>query len=163
MDYKILKLKPNIELPCDYDEESESTGKINCKDLLASKLNLNVELTEPIGLVVVNKYYVARPDLIAFAVYGDPSYADFICKFNGISNPFELNEGMTLILLSKGDINAIYGRTGENACELLKSDSSIQKKVSKYTKKKTDARSPSAAVVGDTNYVIDKSLGLVFY
>ena len=44
MDYKILKLKPNIELPCDYDEESESTGKINCKDLLASKLNLNVEL-----------------------------------------------------------------------------------------------------------------------
>ena len=70
---------------------------------------------------------------------------------------------MVLILLSKGDINTIYGNSGENASELLESDSSIQKKVSKYTKKKTDARSPSAAVVGDTNYVIDKSLGLVFY
>ena len=61
------------------------------------------------------------------------------------------------------DINNIFSKTGEGACELIESDSSIKKKVSKYTKKKTDARSPSMAVVGDTNYIIDKSTGLVFY
>ena len=163
MNYKTLELKPIINLPCNYDEEAKGTGKVKCKDLLAAPLNADIEIKESMEIVIVNKYYVARPDLVAFAVYGDPAYADFICKFNGISNPFELNEGMVLLLLSKGDINAVYGKSGENASELLESDSSIQKKVNTYTKKKTDARSPSAAVIGDTNYVIDKSLGLVFY
>ena len=114
-------------------------------------------------IVVVNKYYVARPDLISLAVYGTDIYGDFICKFNGISNPFELNEDMVLYMPSRYDIDNIFSKSGEGASELLESDSSIKKKVSTYTKKKTDARSPSMAVVGDTNYIIDKSNCLVFY
>ena len=163
MDYKTLKLKPITEIPCDYDEEAKYTGKVKCKDLLASPLNAKVEIKNSMEVIVVNKYYVARPDLISLAVYGTDEYGDFICKFNGISNPFELNEDMVLYMPSPYDIESIFLKSGEGACELIESDSSIKKKVSKYTKKKTDARSPSMAVVGDTNYVIDKSIGLVFY
>ena len=46
----------------------------------------------------VTKDYIARPDLISNDAYGDTMYADVICKLNGISNPFELNENMALIL-----------------------------------------------------------------
>ena len=163
MDYKTLSLKPITTIPCNYDEEAERTGKVRCKDLLASPLNGNIEIKDSMEIVVVNEYYVARPDLISLAMYGTDQYADCICKFNGISNPFELNEDMVLYIPSLSDINNIFSKTGEGACELIEIDSSIKKKVSKYTKKKTDARSPSMAVVGDTNYIIDKSTGLVFY
>lgn len=163
MKYKTLELKPIIDLPCDYDEEAERTGKVKCKDLLAAPLNADIEIKESMQMVVVNKYYVARPDLISLAVYGTDIYGDFICKFNGISNPFELNEDMVLYMPSRYDIDNIFSKSGEGASELLDKDSSIKKKVSTYTKKKTDARSPSMAVVGDTNYIIDKSNCLVFY
>ena len=163
MDYKTLRLKPITEIPCNYDEEAERTGKVKCNDLLASPLNASVEIKDSMEIVVVNKYYIARPDLISLAVYGSDEYGDFICKFNGISNPFELNEDMILYIPSISDINNILSKSGEGACELIKSDSSIKRKVNIYTKKKTDARSPSMAVVGDVNYVIDKSNGLVFY
>ena len=37
--------------------------------------------------------YVMRPDLISQAVYNNTLYAEYILKYNGISNPFSLNEG----------------------------------------------------------------------
>ena len=48
--------------------------------------------------LLVNEYYIARPDLISLAVYGEDRYADIICKVNGISNPFELNEGQIIFI-----------------------------------------------------------------
>ncbi len=125
MNYNILNIKPVTELPCNYDEEAEGTGTVKCKDLLASPLNATVEIKDSMEAVVVNKYYVARPDLISLAVYGTDEYGDFICKFNGISNPFELNEDMVLHIPSKSDIDNIFSKSGEGACELIESDSSI--------------------------------------
>ena len=47
---------------------------------------------------VVSKEYIARPDLVSLAFYKTDEYADIICKVNGISNPFELNENMVLLI-----------------------------------------------------------------
>lgn len=163
MNYTTLYVKPITEIPCDYDEEANGTGKVRCKDLLASPIDTTIETNDSAETLVVNKYYIARPDLISLAVYGSDDYGDFICKFNGISNPFELNEGMILQIPSKADIDNIFSKSLEGACELIESDSSIKKKANIYTKKLTDARSPSMAVIGDTNYIIDKSINLVFY
>ena len=88
LDYNILKIKPIISLPCDYDEESKSTGTVRCLDLLAAPVNSDAKMSYQNDVIIVNEYYVARPDLISLAVYGDDKYADIICKFNGISNPF---------------------------------------------------------------------------
>ena len=38
-----------------------------------------------------------------------------------------------------------------------------QNKVDFNQKKKNERRSPSEQVIGDKNYIIDRSLGLVFY
>lgn len=51
-------------------------------------------------VILVTKEYIARPDLVSYVSYGTDSYADIICKINGISNPFELNEGMCLFIPS---------------------------------------------------------------
>ena len=85
LDYKILNKKPIV-----------TRNGVKFQDLAVQTIDPNVEISG--SFLVVNKYYVARPDLISLAVYGDDKYADILCKINGISNPFELNENDVIIL-----------------------------------------------------------------
>lgn len=117
--------------------------------------------------VVVKEDYIARPDLISQAVYGTDKYADLICKLNGISNPFELNEDMVLLLPGRDKIDSMAVNTGQ-ACETIESDNTAQTEniaSSDRDNRKllNEKRSPNEATVNDVNYVIRKDLGLVFY
>ena len=84
LDYKLLERKQVIH-----------KGTDQYIDLLSKTFDESV-YSNAIPLIV-NKYYVARPDLISLALYGDDKYADIICKINGISNPFEINEDDVII------------------------------------------------------------------
>ena len=85
LNYRTLEYKPEIV-----------KNDVRYLDLLQQTMNFDMPVNaQPL---IVNKYYVARPDLIALAVYGDDRYGDTICKLNGISNPFELNENMLIFL-----------------------------------------------------------------
>lgn len=66
------------------------------KDLLDTSFEIPVNYTTTVTQVTAD--YIARPDLLAHDIYGDEMYADILCKVNGISNPFELNEGMYLLI-----------------------------------------------------------------
>ena len=46
----------------------------------------------------VPKEYRMRPDLISKSVYNDSAYAEFILKYNGISNPFSIDEGDVILI-----------------------------------------------------------------
>ena len=69
-------------------------------------MNYTFEIPESYtyNIFEVTKEYIARPDLISLDAYGDGMFTDIICKLNGVSNPFELNEGMKLIIPSPEDI-----------------------------------------------------------
>jgi len=154
LDYDILKNKPSIEI----DNE-------NVKDLLYKTLNFIDDGTYRGKFIQVNEYYVARPDLISLAMYGEDRYADIICKLNGISNPFELNEKTVLFIPSLEYINSILDRTSSQKTTNKIEDTNsiaINRKIGAQ-KQKNEKRSPSQQLVGDTNYIIDKSLGVVFY
>lgn len=144
LDYRILNQKPLITK----DNETYM-------DLLSKTFVFNENMK--IKLIEVEEYYIGRPDLISLAVYGTDAFADIICKVNGISNPFELNEGDILIIPSIEEINnaTTNGITSEFADSIVKSDDN-RKKIS-------NRRSPNELVYGDYNYIIDHSLGLVFY
>lgn len=116
------------------------------------------------GILVVNKYYVARPDLISLAIYGSDQYADIICKLNGISNPFELNEN-DIIYYPNVEYLSECCKYQPNSSDFIKSEEDEIKSTKKilYQKKKTEPRSPNEQIEGQKNYIIDKSLGLVFY
>lgn len=131
-------------------------------DLLTKVVDPDYEITGG-TVVVVNEYYIGRPDLISLAVYGTDQYADVICKVNGISNPFELNEDMILYCPSLGNINELFkwGATQAPCEKADDTDSIVEKK--NNAKLKSDYRSPADATVDNTNYIINKTLGLVFY
>lgn len=110
------------------------------------------------NVVSVEKDYIARPDLISLDAYGDSSYADILCKINGISNPFELNEGMVLIVPSPENISDfIYLSDDEDEPEYNSNNTT------NHSKQKNDKRSPNEAVVGDKRFKIDKGSKIIIY
>lgn len=160
LNFRILENKAYTSLPCDYDEEARE-GKVSCVDLLSSTIN-SID-TSNMNIVVVNKYYVARPDLISLAVYGEDKYADILCKLNGISNPFELNEDMIIYTPNLTEIDRLFNNTKTGPCELIDSTTTIARKPNPAQKNKQDVRTPSTPLKGDTNYIIDRRNGLVWY
>lgn len=140
--------------------------KINneeCIDLLAKTANVDKLEIHPISMCIVNEYYVARPDLISLAFYGSDEYGDVICKVNGISNPFELNDGMILEIPSLEDIHTLYEKRERSSSELIETNSTISKKTNIYQKLFTETRSPAQQTVGYKSFIVNKDLGLVFY
>ena len=91
LNYNSLASKPEMSRMID-------GKKVSYKDLLCNTLNDEEPVFDGVEFIRVIDDYVARPDLISLAVYGTDQYADIICKINGISNPFELNAGMILLI-----------------------------------------------------------------
>lgn len=184
LDYNILTKKPKITIV-------KNNEYVNCIDLTSQIYN--GDLIQGGRIVKVEEYYVARPDLISLAVYGDDKYADVICKINGISNPFELNEGMYLYTPDIGIIDKAYTATkyeddildefkklSTNKATQIKDKNSkssytpskakdksksetIDKKKKNLQKYVNERRTPGDQTVTDTNYIIDRSLGIVIY
>lgn len=49
-----------------------------------------------------------RPDIIAKVAYGDSGMLDYILKFNGISNPFSIQEGDVLFIPESEDMKLCF-------------------------------------------------------
>jgi hypothetical protein len=108
-------------------------------------------------VIEVEERYVARPDLISNDVYGDTLYTDLLCKLNGISNPFELNKGMLLIIPSVECIMDFMKVVEQSESEkFIDGDKPI-------VKKKNEKRKANEAVIGDRRFKIDKNRGIVIY
>jgi hypothetical protein len=78
------------------------------KNKKISEIDDKIIMTEPTLLFpdyiaiskvfAVDSYYAGRIDLISLSVYNSADYVDQLLKFNGISNPFSINEGDTLFI-----------------------------------------------------------------
>ena len=116
-------------------------------------------------ILEITERYIARPDILSIDIYGDSLYSDLLCKLNGISNPFELNKGMILVIPSPDCImNFMYTPTN-NECDTNstvsggKNSNDIQP-IAKY---KNSKRKANEAVIGDSRFKIDKTRGIVIY
>jgi hypothetical protein len=104
----------------------------------------------------VSKSHIARPDLISRIMYGTEIYGDFLCKVNGISNPFEINEDDILIIPNLNNMGDFMMQDTYN--DLLVEDDNKPK-----PKAKKDKRKANEAVVGDTRFKIDKENHVIIY
>ena len=112
------------------------------------------------NVYVVTDEYVARPDLLSLHVYGTVNYADVLCKLNGISNPFELNDGMYIVAPDANDIPLFY-TIDHSKEDAIQSGVTIDAK--KLQKKKNEARKANEQVVGDRNFRIERNSKIVIY
>lgn len=111
------------------------------------------------NVIEIPKDCIARMDLIANQIYGDPSFSDLLCKLNGISNPFELNEGDMIVCPNVSDIGNFYYI--ESAYEKeIENDEKVNKPIPKGVKEK---RKPNEAVIGDKRYKVDRANKVIIY
>lgn len=117
------------------------------------------------SFVIIPEQYVARPDLISLAYYGDDMYADILCKVNGISNPFELNKGMIMFIPTIEHIATVAKNFDNAPSEIVEDDNDeiLINKQSQFVKRPNERRSSNNLLPGEQNYVIDRSLGVIFY
>lgn len=108
-------------------------------------------------LYTVTKEYIARMDLIALDQYGSTDYTDILCKLNGISNPYEVNEGQMIILPNSSDMDNFRYDS-----DTIESDSTTNEEVP-VAKKRTEKRKTNEAVIGDSRFKIDKDQRVVIY
>ena len=107
---------------------------------------------------VTEEKYIGRPDIISIDAYGDPMFANVICKLNGISNPFELNVGMMLIIPSPSDVTKFIQQAPLDELESSSKEDDIP-----VPKKKSEKRQANEAIVGDKRFKIDSTKGIVIY
>jgi len=112
-------------------------------------------------IITVSPEHVARPDLIAKIMYDNTAYGDLICRLNGISNPFELNEGVELIIPDITDVdNFLMPASDVDDIEDNPEDPRVIKPVAKKRKEK---RAPNEAIIGDSRFKIDKTSRVIIY
>jgi hypothetical protein len=149
LNYSVLNLKNEIH--SDYLNES-----------IYNMLDYTFQIPQDYSYNIfeVTRDYIARPDLISYDAYNDSSFADIICKLNGISNPFELNVGMKIIIPTPDDISKFLIEPSikdkdENWGPNTQSQSQTKTKISK--------RQANEAVIGDTRFKIDKANRVIIY
>lgn len=71
---------------------------ITLRDLTDTMFNLKNKNYVSYSVYRVPRDYVMRPDLISKVIYNNSAYAEIILKYNGISNPFTINEGDLILV-----------------------------------------------------------------
>lgn len=111
-------------------------------------------------ILEVTEKYIARPDLLSKDIYGDTLYSDLLCKLNGISNPFEINEGMIIVIPSPDCIMNFMNNPSSSDCDIIVDSNDVDKPIAKA---KNEKRKANESVIGDTRFKIDKNRGIVIY
>jgi hypothetical protein len=73
---------------------------LQIRDLTKSIFDYNQQNFVTFSAYKVPKEYVMRPDLISQAVYNDTAYTELILKYNGISNPFSIDQDDVILIPS---------------------------------------------------------------
>lgn len=111
------------------------------------------------NVVEITKDYIARMDLLSYQLYGTNKYQDVLCKLNGISNPFELNEGDIIICPDVADISYFYYLENPDERDPESEGAAKQPKA----KGKNEKRKPNEAVIGDKRFKIDQTRKVIIY
>jgi hypothetical protein len=115
------------------------------------------------NIVEISSDYIARMDLLSKRLYGTIRYQDVLCKLNGISNPFELNEGMKIIVPHPEDILNFVLHPIKKAVDTTVSDDQSIVISANPMKQKREKRQANEAIVGDERFRIDRNSRIIIY
>lgn len=115
--------------------------------------------------IKVDKFFDSRPDLVSQTVYDDPDFGDIICKFNGISNPFELNSEDIIDVPDRMDLNVCLTDEAWDDEIVTEEDEDVNPNNYNTLKTKTrkEKRAANEAVIGDKRFEVNYSRRIVVY
>lgn len=94
------------------------------RDLTQSIFDFKTRNDVVLNAFKVSRDYLMRPDLISQVVYNSTLYTEFILKYNGISNPFTIDEGDVIIIpnleSAKQNTKTVVGTEGDDPATNLR-------------------------------------------
>lgn len=104
---------------------------------------------EVVSTLIVTKKFQMRPDLISMSAWGSTNDADLLMKYNGVSNPFSIEEGDLFVVPSLEQMrNNLYVPAPETITQEVRTKKqlkNIEKKKYNDRKKAADAKSGTKA------------------
>lgn len=94
-------------------DPNENSNSFGVWDLTRSSVNYDIDSFNSRKLFTVTADLTMRPDLISLYQVGDSQYCGSLMKANGISNPFSIDEGRILFILSPEVIRRTYDRKSQ--------------------------------------------------
>jgi hypothetical protein len=89
---------------------SDQSKSIGIWDLTQASVNYDIDFMNSRKVFRVTSDMVMRPDLISLYQIGDSQYCGSLMKVNGISNPFTIDEGRLLFIITPQMIRKTYDR-----------------------------------------------------
>jgi hypothetical protein len=89
---------------------SDQSKSIGIWDLTQASVNYDIDFMNSRKVFRVTSDMVMRPDLISLYQIGDSQYCGSLMKVNGISNPFSIDEGRLLFIITPQMIRKTYDR-----------------------------------------------------
>lgn len=89
---------------------SDQSKSVGIWDLTQASVNYDIEFMNSRKVFRVTSDTVMRPDLISLYQIGDSQYCGSMMKVNGISNPFSIDEGRLLFILTPEMIKRTYDK-----------------------------------------------------
>jgi hypothetical protein len=93
---------------------SDNSGSFGIWDLTSSSIDYNISELGARKFYIVSDDLAMRPDLISLYQIGDPQYCGSLMKINSISNPFSIEPGRKMFILTEGVIRKTYERKSLN-------------------------------------------------
>jgi hypothetical protein len=88
----------------------DNAGSFGIWDLTSSSIDYNIPGLNARKFYIVPDDLAMRPDLISLYQIGDTQYCGSLMKINSISNPFAIEPGRKMFILTEGVISKTYER-----------------------------------------------------
>ena len=118
------------------------------KDLTSSMFDIRANNYVSYNVYKVPKEFEMRPDLISGAVYNNTLYAEVILKYNGISNPFTIQEGDMILIPNLDSMDAIMAKPAGVDVDGAKAIRNSYKYIDPIKIPKTDSNFQDRQIVG---------------
>jgi hypothetical protein len=100
----------------------DNSGSFGIWDLTRSSIDYNIPELGARKFYIVPDDLSMRPDLISLYQIGDPQYCGSLMKINNISNPFSIEPGRKMFILTEGVIRKTYERKSLDLAKSEKQD-----------------------------------------
>ncbi len=138
-------------------KDTKKIGDDTYIDLLYKSFIIPSDFTYKV--IKITKDYMYRPDLISIAVYGNSSYADVLCKINGVCDIREMGLDKRLVIPDFKYISYFYNI--ESNSGIINTDGDGSENTTQKTQ--TEVRKANEQVVGDSNFRINKDSKIIIY
>lgn len=143
-------------------DKKETFDSIYCEEEIVDLLSQTFRIPDDFrfNIMQTTEEHICRPDLVSYDAYGTPEHAELLMKLNGISNPFELNSDVYIIIPTYDYLEDFTIIPAKSTHANIAVEEFIPAVASPI---KNTRRTTNDSLVGDNRYKINPATGVITY